>query len=262
MEINKHSSTPLYAQVRELILKRIREGDYKPGSRIPSEMKLCNSLGLSRPTVRQAIQGLVDSGYLVIKKGRGTFVVEEPSPTVLQNFNPRKYSFLCNDDPESYEKRAYQSRIIESSDYLDSVFNFAKDLYHPGYWNLSYPAYDLDGILVGYCNIYVPVRFFDKLGQQIENKAPIAEIMSNKYQYIPRSANVYVSNRPCSKMEASVLDVPERTNVMNVESKMVTKGQYVTEFISLVLLSDQVCLEFNDISVDRDKIPTPSTQAN
>ena len=55
MKLDKHSSIPLYAQLRELIVERIQDNSYKQGERIPSEMQLCEELDLSRPTVRQAI---------------------------------------------------------------------------------------------------------------------------------------------------------------------------------------------------------------
>ena len=63
MRLDKHSSIPLYAQLRELLVEQIQDGRYKPGDRIPSELTLCEELDLSRPTVRQAIADLVLMEY-------------------------------------------------------------------------------------------------------------------------------------------------------------------------------------------------------
>ncbi|MER5318148.1 GntR family transcriptional regulator [Streptosporangium roseum] len=58
-------------RVRDVLLDFI--ADMKPGEAIPSERDLCKELGVSRPTVRAAIDDLVRSGLLVREHGRGTF---------------------------------------------------------------------------------------------------------------------------------------------------------------------------------------------
>lgn len=73
--IDRSSSTPLYLQLAAAIEKAIREGRLEPGARIENELSMTQRLGLSRPTVRQGIQELVDKGMLVRKRGVGTQVV-------------------------------------------------------------------------------------------------------------------------------------------------------------------------------------------
>ncbi|GLV50142.1 GntR family transcriptional regulator [Thermobispora bispora] len=75
IELDRSSPVPLYFQVAEQISEAIRRGDLAPGSRLDNEILLADRLGLSRPTVRQAIQYLVDKGLLVRKRGVGTQVV-------------------------------------------------------------------------------------------------------------------------------------------------------------------------------------------
>ena len=74
-DLDRSSPVPLYFQVAEQISEAIRRGDLTPGSRLDNEILLADRLGLSRPTVRQAIQYLVDKGLLVRKRGVGTQVV-------------------------------------------------------------------------------------------------------------------------------------------------------------------------------------------
>jgi DNA-binding GntR family transcriptional regulator len=75
IDLDRSSPIPLYFQVAEQISEAIRRGDLTPGSRLDNEILLADRLGLSRPTVRQAIQYLVDKGLLVRKRGVGTQVV-------------------------------------------------------------------------------------------------------------------------------------------------------------------------------------------
>ena len=54
----------LYDKVRENLLSKIKDGTYPEGQTIPSELELAQIYGVSRPTVRQALQLLADEGYL------------------------------------------------------------------------------------------------------------------------------------------------------------------------------------------------------
>lgn len=73
--MDKHQS--LHAYVKEEILNKIREGDYKIGDKIPTEHALCESFGVSRTTIRTALNQLTVEGYLIRHQGRGTFVAEQ-----------------------------------------------------------------------------------------------------------------------------------------------------------------------------------------
>jgi len=58
------------------IKNQIKEGILKPGGKLPSERKLADLLGVSRASVREAIQALAFSGYLEVIQGKGTYVLE------------------------------------------------------------------------------------------------------------------------------------------------------------------------------------------
>ena len=75
--LNPRSPLPLYHQLADIILARIRSGEYGPGTRIPSENKLTADYGIGRPTVRQAVDLLVRRGLLTRKRGSGTYVREK-----------------------------------------------------------------------------------------------------------------------------------------------------------------------------------------
>jgi DNA-binding GntR family transcriptional regulator len=63
-------------QVDEILLERIRDGIYLPGSRMPSESDLSDELGVSRATVRTALAKLAANGFILRKQGDGTYVNE------------------------------------------------------------------------------------------------------------------------------------------------------------------------------------------
>lgn len=69
---------PLYAQLAELLRRRIGEGAWGQGERIPSQGELATTFDVARVTVRQAIALLEQEGLLVSRRGRGTFVLAAP----------------------------------------------------------------------------------------------------------------------------------------------------------------------------------------
>ncbi len=75
IDLDRSSPIPLYFQVAQELERAIASGELGPGAKLPNEISLADELGLSRPTMRRAIQELVDKGLLVRKRGVGTQVV-------------------------------------------------------------------------------------------------------------------------------------------------------------------------------------------
>lgn len=73
--VDRLSPVPLYYQVAQQLEQLIESGQLPPGTRLDNELVLADQLGLSRPTLRRAIEYLVDRGYLVRRRGVGTQVV-------------------------------------------------------------------------------------------------------------------------------------------------------------------------------------------
>ena len=69
--------SPVYIQIHNQIKKDIEAGKWKIGEKIPSERELAENFSVSRMTLRQAIQTLVDEGILERKIGSGTFVARK-----------------------------------------------------------------------------------------------------------------------------------------------------------------------------------------
>lgn len=80
-KINRQNSVPLYQQLYVLLRDEIDSGRWQPGDLMPTEANLREEHGLSRATVRQALDALVNDGLIYRERGRGTYVAH---PTVHQ----------------------------------------------------------------------------------------------------------------------------------------------------------------------------------
>jgi GntR family transcriptional regulator len=70
---------PLYHQLETDLVERISAGEYSAGDALPTEEQICAQYGVSRITVRRALDAMIASGLIVRRRGVGTFVTEAPS---------------------------------------------------------------------------------------------------------------------------------------------------------------------------------------
>jgi len=92
MELSESNGIPLYVQVRDSMLDRIKRGHWKEHDRIPTEHELESEYGVGRSTIRRALAELEQRGIIYRKAGRGTFVRARVVPLVLR----RSVSFTAD----------------------------------------------------------------------------------------------------------------------------------------------------------------------
>lgn len=88
--LSKELPVPLYHQLKTILLDKIRAGEMKPNDRLPAEDELAAQYGVSKATVRQALNELAVAGALRREQGRGTFVAEPKltqGPRALTSFS-------------------------------------------------------------------------------------------------------------------------------------------------------------------------------
>ncbi len=78
--------SPLYRQIKSLILQALEAGEWRPGQAIPSEQELAARFNVSQGTVRKAIDEMAADNLLVRKQGKGTFVASHNDPRALFRF--------------------------------------------------------------------------------------------------------------------------------------------------------------------------------
>jgi len=77
---------PLYAQVRDVLVKRIVDGAWKAGDVLPSESDIAADLGVSQGTVRKALDRLAAEKFVLRRQGKGTYVARHDEARILFQF--------------------------------------------------------------------------------------------------------------------------------------------------------------------------------
>jgi DNA-binding FadR family transcriptional regulator len=93
MPLHAVETRRLYRQIAEQIARLIERGEYGPGDRLPPERDLAKQLGVSRPSVREALIALEVEGYVEVRIGSGVYVVErsaraQPTATLAEGSGP------------------------------------------------------------------------------------------------------------------------------------------------------------------------------
>ena len=102
------SFSPLYQQIKSLVLQSLQAGEWKPGDPIPSEFELAARYKVSQGTVRKAIDELAKENLLVRRQGKGTFVATHAEQQVQFRFLKLK-----PDNPQSDAQGPAERHIID-----------------------------------------------------------------------------------------------------------------------------------------------------
>lgn len=103
----KPSARPLFAQIEELIVDRVRAGEWKPGEPLPSESEFAQFYGVSQGTVRKAVAQMAADNLVMRFRGKGTFVVSHT--------DEREHSHFFHIHDDSCQKILPSSRQISCS---------------------------------------------------------------------------------------------------------------------------------------------------
>jgi DNA-binding GntR family transcriptional regulator len=113
--LDRTSPVPLYFQVASRVQQLIESGEMPVGGRLDNEVELAERLGVSRPTIRRAVQYLVERGVLVRKRGAGTQIVH---PKVRR---PVELTSLYDDLAKSGQKPRTEVRTLRVGPAPDHV---------------------------------------------------------------------------------------------------------------------------------------------
>lgn len=122
--VNHESALPLHVQVEEILRKLIGDPEYQNGKLFPNEVDIAKRLGISRNTVRHAINKLVHEQLLVRKKGVGTKVAQKSILTKLNKWS----SFTLEMLEGGLAVKNYFVRIkwVEATAEIATIFGIAE----------------------------------------------------------------------------------------------------------------------------------------
>jgi DNA-binding GntR family transcriptional regulator len=206
--LDRSSPVPLYFQIAESLKQAITDGTLKPGERLDNELDLTERLGVSRPTVRQAVQRLVDQGLVVRRRGLGTVVV---APRIM-----RSVALTSLYDDLAANGRQPATTVLATA-YLSADDSVAAALSVPaGTEVLSVERLRLaDGTPLALMHNYLPAGLLRGDPRDALEKTGLYEVLRSQGIQL-QAGEQMIGARKATAHEAKVLDAPRGATVLTM----------------------------------------------
>lgn len=219
--LDRSSPVPLYFQVAEQLEAAILEGTLAPGDKISNEVSLAGELGLSRPTMRQAIQVLVDKGMLVRKRGVGTQVVHGK---IRRSVELTSLFDDLNAAGQSPGTRVLDVQVIATTDDLAQELQIRAG--EPA-WSLE-RVRSVGGEPLALMHNYLPAETIDLTAVDLERHG-LYEALRRTGLHM-RVAQQRIGARRAEAREARLLDVKRGAPLLTMRRTAYDDGGRVVEF--------------------------------
>ncbi len=232
--IDPYDALPKYHQLAMILKKKIESGELNPQAPIPSERQLEEFYGVSRPTIRQAIELLIREGYLYREHGRGTFVM----PQKLQKGMLELTSFS-----EDLIKRGMKPGqvIIEMKEELPPEKIREKLDLSPEKRTLKIVRIRLgDGVPIGYQTSYLLLEPGQSISRaELEASGSLYRILQEKLHIIPWAADETLEVALATKEEADLLQVKEGAPLLLNERVLWSQERKAVEYVKILYRGDR-----------------------
>jgi GntR family transcriptional regulator len=210
MYIDKTSPIPAYYQLKKLIAAKISAGEFRPNQLIPSERELGAALQISRMTVRQALNQLVNEGVLYREKGKGTFVAK----LKIEQHNIMSFSEMVkNKGLIPATKVLFFGKELPALD-IAELLNLKKSepLYHIRRLRLASET------PIGIEAVFIPEKFCPNL-ERLDLTASLYQIIREAYSLTISYVDNEIESTGPSQEEQDLLDISAAIPVIRINGK-------------------------------------------
>lgn len=200
--INKNSTIPLYIQLMNILVEKI-ENNMKENDKLDSEREICKKYGLSRTTVREALNELEKNNYIYKVQGKGNFI----SPRVVEQDLIKVSSFTeeMKKHGKNPTSKLLSFEIIEAKGKISRKLKIEEN-------ELVFKLSRIriaDNIPMIYEITYLPYERFKGLTKEAIEENPLYEIFRNSFNIDITSAEEVIESVLINKLESVYLEVPQ-----------------------------------------------------
>lgn len=233
-DIDKEGPLPYHYQLRELLRADIEAGRWKVGERLPSERELCETFNLSRTTVREAIDALVNEGLLRREKGRGTFLAE---PKILEGLlqSPTGFTDSMHEQGYRVDTKVLRMEVTTVRPSIARELHLAVDEQVIRVERLRFILNE--PILL--VSSYVPYRICPRLIDEDLTRNSLYQLLQSKYGLKIARAKRFMEAVAANEFEARLLGIKPGAPLMLIESTSYMEDGMPLEYFKAVHRGDR-----------------------
>lgn len=208
--LDKNGFIPLYYQIQQTLMEKIRSGQLNEGDPLASEEELARLHQVSRMTARQALHGLKTSGYAVSRKGRGTFVTRPKMERNIMHL-------------EGFTEDMKQRGMVPSSKMLEqAVIGASEEVSEKLKLNEGERILKLrrlrfaDGTPMALEESQIPLRLYPGLDRYNFEKNSLYAVLRENYGVRVGWADEIIEAMPATREESELLTIPKRASVLTI----------------------------------------------
>jgi DNA-binding GntR family transcriptional regulator len=234
IEIDRSSPVPLYFQISRRLEEAVDRGELVPGERLPNEIEFAESLAISRPTMRRALDELVEKGMLTRKQGVGTRVANAQVR--------RRVALTSLHDDLSAAGRRPQTQVLRfetdcvdrhAARVLGSTANEA--LVHCERLRLA------DGRPLAILRNWLPARFADITAADLEAQG-LYQLLGERNAR-PAVAKQRITAQPASTTQARLLGTKRNAPLISMQRTAFDSAGRAVEFADNLYRADLYAIE-------------------
>lgn len=234
--VSRESNTSLYSQLEEIIRDQIESGKIVPGQAIPSERELSKIHGLSRMTVRHALDRLVSAGLLTRVSGKGTYVSEPKinfSALTLEGLREQAFQMGSN----------FSSTLINIEKILanGSIVHHLKIPHDTPIYKIE-RLFHTDDVPVSMHKSFIPCDLAPDLMDHDLSNESLYTILRKKYQLNLNRATETMETTLASPSEMLLLDVPSGSPMILLRITVFDQTNRPIEYVKVLFRGDKVQL--------------------
>jgi len=249
--LRKDSAIPLYHQVKCILIEAIEAGQWQLGQQLPTESRFMEDFGVSKITIRQALQGLADLGYVRREQGRGTFVAK-----ARFDQGPRELT--------SFSEEMRRHRLQASSRVLERYIGGAESKVAEALELRSgEPVFILkrlrmaDGEPIGTQTAHIPSALTPGIEDEDFEHVSLYKVLRDRYGLQPAKARETHCAALAEPAAAELLAIPAGAPVLAAERVTFLPGDKPLEFVKSVMRGDRYSIV---LALIADRVPQTSRE--
>jgi GntR family transcriptional regulator len=238
--IDRHSKLPYYQQLYEILRGKITRGEWESGDMIPPESELVEQYQVSRSTVRQVLDMLVQEGLIYRQRGRGSFVSH---PTLEQTMT-RIVSFT----EDMRQRKFTPGTQVLSAILLPAPEDIAQKLQVPAGEELAglRRLRLADGEPMSVEESYLVHRYCQNVLQHDYARQPLREVLDNEYGIKILNAKQVIHAIAAPEELAGHLEISPGAPLLFIERTSTSQGMVPVEFLRIYYRADRYAL-YNEL---------------